>query len=61
MQKKGVITWTKGAITRSSRRNNVFYYIPHKVYKVKLPLALSNISHLTESILAQSHDDAKNP
>ena len=33
--------------------------MPLKIYLVKLPLALGNIS--TESILAQSHDDAKNP
>ena len=40
---------------------NCLYNIPFKVYKVKLPLSLSNISCLTDSILAQSHDDDKNP
>ena len=35
--------------------------MPSTFYIVKLPLALGNIFSLTESILAQSHDDAKNP
>ena len=38
-----------------------FYYMPFSFYIVKLPLALVNMFHWTESILAQSHDDAKNP
>ena len=38
-----------------------FFYTPSKMYIVKLPLALSNIFSFTESILVQSHDDAKNP
>ena len=37
------------------------YYMPSTFYIVKLPLALGNIFNLTESIMAQSHDDAKNP
>ena len=37
------------------------YYMPSTFYIVQLPLALSNIFHWTESILAQSDDDAKNP
>ena len=35
--------------------------MPSAFYIVKLPLALGNIFSLTESIMAQSHDDAKNP
>ena len=38
-----------------------FYYIPSKIYIVKLPLTPGNIFSLTEYIMAQSHDDAKNP
>ena len=41
--------------------NTWHYYMPSKIYIVKLPLALGNIFHLNESILARSHDDAKNP
>ena len=43
--------------------NRNLYYIPYKVYIVKLPLTLTvgNMSYLIESILTQSHDDAKNP
>ena len=33
--------------------NNKVYYIPSKVYIVKLLLALGNISHLTKSIFTQ--------
>ena len=40
---------------------NAFYYMPSTLYIVKLPLALGNIFNWTESIMAQSHDDAKNP
>ena len=36
-------------------------YIVSTVYVVKLPLALCNSSYLTESILAQLHEDAKSP
>ena len=41
--------------------NMIVYYIPSTFYIVKLPLALGNIFNWTESIMAQSHDDAKNP
>ena len=41
------------------RYNTMFYYMPSTFYKVKLPIALGNIFHWTESILAHSHDDAK--
>ena len=34
--------------------NNSVYYMPSTFYIVKLPLALGNIFHWTESILAQS-------
>ena len=37
------------------------YYMPSIFYIVKLPLALGNIFNWTESIMAQSHDDAKDP
>ena len=37
-----------------------FYNMPLKIYIVKLLLALGNIFNLIESIVAQSHDDAKN-
>ena len=37
------------------------YYMPSTFYIVKLPLALANIFHSAESIMAQSHDGAKNP
>ena len=40
---------------------NNFYYMPFTFYIVKLPLALGNIFNWTESIMAHSHDDAKNP
>ena len=40
--------------------HNIVYYMPSTFYIVKLPLALGNIFSLTESILAQSFDDAKN-
>ena len=40
---------------------NTIYYMPSTFYIVKLPLAFCNIFHWTESILAQSHDGAKNP
>ena len=39
-------------------RQNVIV-LPSKVYIVKLPLELGNISHLTEFILAQTCDKAK--
>ena len=39
----------------------MFYYMPSTFYIVKLPLALGNIFNWTESIMAQSHDDAENP
>ena len=39
----------------------IIYYMPSTFYIVKLPLALGNIFNCTESILAQSHDNAKNP
>ena len=39
----------------------LFYYMPSTSYIVKLPLVLDNIFNWTESIMAQSHDDAKNP
>ena len=35
--------------------------MPSTLYIVKLPLALGNNFYLTESIMAQSHEDAKNP
>ena len=35
--------------------------MPSTFYIVILPLALGNIFSWTESIMAQSHDDAKNP
>ena len=38
-----------------------YFYMPSTFYIVKLPLALGNIFNWTESIFAQSHDDAKNP
>ena len=38
-----------------------FYYMPSTFYIIKLPLALGNIFNWTESIMAQSHDEAKNP
>ena len=41
--------------------SSVIYDIPSDVYIVKLPLALGYITNLTKSILAKSHDDAKNP
>ena len=41
--------------------NDSFYYMPSTFYIVKLPLALGNIFNWTESIMAQSHDGAKNP
>ena len=41
--------------------NKCFYYMPSTFYIVKLPLALGNIFNWTESIMAQSHDGAKNP
>ena len=34
--------------------------MPSTFYIVKLPLAFGNIFSWTESIMAQSHDDAKN-
>ena len=37
------------------------YYMPSIFYIVKLPLALGYIFNWTESIMALSHDDAKNP
>ena len=37
------------------------FYISSKVYIVKLSLPLGNISYLTVSIWAQSHDEANNP
>ena len=37
------------------------FLVTSKIHIVKLPLTLGNIFNLTESILAQSHDDAKNP
>ena len=37
------------------------YYMPSTFYIVKLPLAHGNFFHLTTSILAQSHDNAKYP
>ena len=37
------------------------YYISSKIYIVKLPLTSGYIFNLTESIMAQSRDDAKNP
>ena len=37
----------------------ITYYMPSTFYIVKLPLALGNIFNWTESIMAQSHDDAK--
>ena len=51
--------WTDDAKT-SSGDNKTDYYIPSTFYVVNLPLALGNISHLTTSILAQSHDATKN-
>ena len=39
----------------------VVYYMPSTFYIVKLPLAHGNIFNWTEFIMAQSHDDAKNP
>ena len=36
-------------------------FIASTIYLVKLPLALSNNFYWTESIMTQSHDDAKNP
>ena len=41
------------------RYNNIHYYMPSTFYIVKLPLALGNIFHWTESIFAQSHDVPK--
>ena len=38
----------------------IIYYMPSTFYIVKLPLVLGNIFNWTETILAQSHDDAKN-
>ena len=35
--------------------------MPSTFYIVKLPLTLGNIFNWTESIMAQSHDGAKNP
>ena len=35
--------------------------MPYTFYIVKLPLALGNIFNYTESIMAESHYDAKNP
>ena len=35
--------------------------MPSTFYILKLQLALGNIFNWTESIMAQSHDDAKNP
>ena len=37
------------------------YYMPSTFYIVKLQLALGNIFHWNESILAQSQDGAENP
>ena len=51
-----IITWR-----RVWEWYNAIYYMPSTFYIVKLPLALGNIFNLTESIMAQSHDDAKNP
>ena len=45
----------------SSIVDNNNYYMPSTFYIVKLPLALGNIFNWTESIMAQSHDGAKNP
>ena len=41
--------------------NKKIYYMPSTFYIVKLPSALGNIFNWTESIMAQSHGDAKNP
>ena len=38
-----------------------YYYMPSTFYIVKLLLALCNIFNWTESIMVQSHDDAKHP
>ena len=35
--------------------------MPSTFYIVKMPLVLGNIFHWTDFILAQSHDDDKNP
>ena len=39
----------------------VHYFMPSTFNIVKLPLALANIFNWTEYIMAQSHDEAKNP
>ena len=41
--------------------SNTIYYMPSTFYNVKLPLALGNSFHRTESILAQSLVDSKYP
>ena len=41
--------------------NTGLYYMPSAFYIVKLPSVLGNIFNWTESIMAHSHDDAKNP
>ena len=49
------------SITQECGCLDSIYYMPSAFYIVKLPLALGNIFHWTESILEQSQDGAKNP
>ena len=57
----GLVKYSIHSGVHLAKCNKKNYYMPSTFYIVKLPLALGNIFNLTESIMAQSHDDAKNP